>query len=232
VAGFGAGAASAWHRLGLEGIDAEVTFSPHAGANAVLRQVADDIQTASSSVFYSLAFLAQTAGPILDAVEAVTGSETLFVYGMSDRKVGGLSLHKPDGNIAPVFPSALSANVPPPFSKEPTGGGGIRMHHKFVVVDFNTAAARVYFGSYNFSTPADRQNGENLLLVRDARVATAYMIEALRIFDHYHFRVASDASASKGQPLTLARPPRAGQAPWWREHYVNPVKVRDRQLFA
>jgi phosphatidylserine/phosphatidylglycerophosphate/cardiolipin synthase-like enzyme len=43
--------------------------------------------------------------------------------------------------------------------KEPTGGGGIRMHHKFVVIDFDKPTARVYLGSYNFSSPADIKNG-------------------------------------------------------------------------
>lgn len=173
AAKFGTDAMTAWQPLGLEGIDAQVTFSPHASATAVLDAGANDIESAASSVFYSLAFLSQTHGAILEAVEAITANDALFVYGISDRKVGGLSLHKPDGSIAPVFASALSGSVPPPFSAEPTGGGGTRMHHKFVVVDFNTDDARVYFGSYNFSTPADRQNGENLLLVRDKRVATA-----------------------------------------------------------
>ena len=65
--------------------------------------------------------------------------------------------------------AALTKGVPPPFSKEPTGGGGIRMHHKFVVVDFDKPTARVYLGSYNFSSPADTENGENLLLIRDRR---------------------------------------------------------------
>lgn len=233
AAEFGTGAATAWQSLGLEGIDARVTFSPHGSATAVLASVANDIQTAASSVFYSLAFLYQTSGAILDAIEAITDNEDVFVYGISDRKVGGLSLHKPDGNIAPVFSAALSEHVPAPFSQEPKGGGGNRMHHKFVVVDFNTDDARVYFGSYNFSTPADRQNGENLLLVRDPRVATAYMVEALRIFDHYHFRVVAAAAAKKQQRLLLAKPPRTpGALPWWHEHFVDPVKIRDRELFA
>ena len=60
------------------------------------------------------------------------------------------------------------------------------MHHKFVVIDFDNPTARVYFGSYNFSEAADTSNGENLLLIRDRRIAISYMVEALRIFDHYH----------------------------------------------
>ena len=81
------------------------------------------------------------------------------------------------------------------------------MHHKFVVIDFDKPTARVYLGSYNFSSPADTKNGENLLLIRDRRIAVSFMVEALRIFDHYNFRVAQSAQKAK-KPLVLPRPPR------------------------
>jgi phosphatidylserine/phosphatidylglycerophosphate/cardiolipin synthase-like enzyme len=123
--------------------------------------------------------------------------------------------------------------VPEPFSEEPTGGGGIRMHHKFVVIDFDRPTARVYLGSYNFSSPADVKNGENLLLVRDRRVVVSYMIEALRIFDHYHFRVMQAQAELAQEKLVLARPPgAAGEKPWWDDDYRNARKIRDRELFA
>ena len=141
---------------------------------------------------------------------------------------------KPDGNVSPVFPSALGKKtVPEPFKSEPTGGGGNRMHHKFLVVDFDKPTARVYLGSYNFSVPADTKNGENLLLVRDRRIATSYMIEALRIFDHYHFRVVQKEAKKAREKLTLAKPPRkAGEKPWWAKDYSDKRRIRDRELFA
>jgi phosphatidylserine/phosphatidylglycerophosphate/cardiolipin synthase-like enzyme len=231
---FGGTASAQWTKLGLGGIDARVAFSPHAASNALLKSIADDIATGTkSSLFYSLAFLFQTSGPVRDAIAKVTDQKAIFVYGMSDRKVGGLDLQKPDGNVAPVFPSALAKNIPAPFAKEPTGGGGIRMHHKFVVIDFDKPSARVYLGSYNFSSPADTKNGENLLLVRDRRIAVSYVVEALRMFDHYHFRVAQQEAKKAKKKLVLARPPRKpGEKPWWHEHYANARKIRDRELFA
>src|SRR5207249_2137718 len=106
----------------------------------------------------------------------------IFVYGISDKKVGGgLDLQKPDGNISPVFPAALTKDLPEPFKSEPTGGGGVRMHHKFTVIDFDKPTARVYLGSYNFSVAADTKNGENLFLIRDRRVAVSYMVQALSL---------------------------------------------------
>jgi phosphatidylserine/phosphatidylglycerophosphate/cardiolipin synthase-like enzyme len=225
--------ASEWNDLGLAGIDAKVAFSPHAAGNARLEEVADDIAGTTSSLLYSLAFLYQTPGVIKDAIVAVTKKADLFVYGISDRKVGGIDLQKPDGNLAPVYPVELSGNLPEPFKSEPVGGGGTRMHHKFVVIDFDKPTARVYMGSYNFSIAADRDNGECLLAVRDRRIAVSYAIEAMRMFDHWHFRVAQAESKKKGKPLSLARPPRsASELPWWREDYSDARKIRDRELFA
>lgn len=233
-ADFGATPSAQWTDLGLSGIDARVAFSPHAASNALLETIADEIgKKTTSCLFYSLAFLYETPGPILDAVANVTNNDALFVYGISDRKVGGLDLQKPNGNIAPVYPAALAKNLPAPFSAEPTGGSGVRMHHKFVVIDFDKPSARVYLGSYNFSSAADIKNGENLLLIRDRRVAVSYAVEALRIFDHYHFRVAQQESKKAKTELVLARPPRnPGEEPWWKAYFTSPQKIRDRELFS
>ncbi len=231
---FGKTSSAAFNDLGLVGIDGKVGFSPYSKKNAQLQKIADDIgDETTSSLFYSLAFLYQTKGPIRKAIEKITKSDDRFVYGISDRKVGGgLDVQKPDGNVRPVKPAALSKNVPEPFKSEPEGGGGNRMHHKFIVIDFDKPTGRVYLGSYNFSDAADRDNGENLLLFRDRRVAVSYMIEALRLFDHYHFRVAQQESKKKKKKLMLAKPPAAGEEPWFEEYYVDARKIRDRNLFS
>lgn len=233
---FGDTPSAKWKTLGLVGINAKASFSPHASSNALLEVIANDVQKTASSLFYSLAFLHQTSGPIRDAIKKVTGNEKVFIYGMSDRAVGGLDVQLPDGKVEPVFPEALTKNIPEPFKKEPTGlagNFGNRMHHKFVVIDFDKPAARVYTGSYNFSQPADIKNGENLLLIKDRRIAVAYMVEAVRLFDHYHFRVVQLKATAAKKKLALARPPRTrAEKPWWSEDYTNTRKIRDRELFA
>jgi hypothetical protein len=240
VKGFGETASANWKTLGLPPIKAKVAFSPHGADNVLLEKIAADIEKTKSTLFYSLAFLYQTPGPIQDAIVKVSERKNRFVYGISDRKVGGrlsgLDLQKPDGKISPVRPAALTKNVPEPFKSEPTGlagGVGNRMHHKFIVIDFDQPSARVYLGSYNFSSPADIKNGENLLLIRDRRIAVSFTIEALRIFDHYHFRVVQEEAKTAKKKLQLAKPPRqAGEKPWWDEHYADARKILDRQLFA
>jgi phospholipase D-like protein len=235
VAGFAANGPTGWSDLGLPGIDAKISFSPHNAANAKLQGVADDVKTGTtSSLLYSLAFLYETPGVILDAIKAVTANASLFVYGLSDKKVGGIDVQDPGGNVTPVYASQLtSADAPPPFKPEDSGGMGVRLHHKFLVIDFDKPTARVYLGSYNFSKPADLENGENVLIVKDRRIAVSYMIEALTMFDHYSFRVAEAAAANKGQPLQLQKPPSApGDKPWWSDDWTVGHKIKDRELFA
>jgi phosphatidylserine/phosphatidylglycerophosphate/cardiolipin synthase-like enzyme len=102
------------------------------------------------------------------------------------------------------------------------------------VIDFDTADARVFFGSYNFSEPADFDNGENLVFVKDRTIATSYMIEAIRLFDHYRFRTVQEDSKGKGlKVVELKLPPRKpSQQPWWQRFWDDPIKKRDRLLFS
>ena len=226
-------ASADWTDCGLTGIDAKVAFSPHSATNAKFQEIADDIENnTASNLLYSLAFLYEAPGPVLDAITKVTADDSIFVYGISDKKVGGLDVQTPDGNVAPVFAAELADHLPQPFKSEPTGGGGTRMHRKFVVIDFDKLTGRVYFGSYNFSSPADIKNGENLFVIRDRRIAVSYMIEAVRLFDHYEFRVTQKDASTAQKELVLAKPPRAGELPWWNKDYTQPRRIRDRKLFA
>jgi phosphatidylserine/phosphatidylglycerophosphate/cardiolipin synthase-like enzyme len=245
VTGFSGTGSAIWNDLKLKDIDAQVGFSPRSKQNAVLKAIAKDIaDNTTSSLFFSLAFLYQTPGPIRDAVKKIQKDEKVFSYGISDHAVDGLSdgdsdgplgvnVLTPDGSVTLVNPKELTKNAPRPFKDEPTGGGGTRMHHKFIVIDFDKPTARVYMGSYNFSSAADISNGENLMMIRDRRIAVSYVVEAIRIFDHYHFRLVQ-ADAKKAQKtLQLKKPPRkAGERPWWLEDYTDARKILDRQLFA
>jgi len=231
--GFDNTASADWNDLGFANVDAQVTFSPHSTSDAKLQEIANDISSTESSLFYSLAFLYETKGAILDAITKVTSEENIFVYGLSDKTVGGLNIQLPNGNPPIAFPSALLKGVPPPFDQEATGGSGTRLHHKFVVIDFNKPTARVYTGSYNFSVAADTKNAENLFVIKDQRVATSYMVEAVCMFDHYAFR-DSEAKANDDQPLELHTPPAdgSGNKPWWDKYWTDPQEERDRELFG
>ena len=182
--------------------------------------VGKDIGKAKSSVLFSLAFLGQiTKGPIGPALGKKLKSKTVFTLGIADANIKagnlGVTVITPDNKRRLVRSAALTGNVPAPFSTEPSGLSGkhgnhrgTRMHHKFVVLDFDTADARVYLGSYNFSEPADWNNGENLLLIKDRTVATSFMIEAVRLYDSYLFRNVNENTKGKGlKILELKLPP-------------------------
>ena len=242
-------ASAGWYKLGVAGLDAKVGFSPHTGPKGLLASVGDDIAKAKSSVLFSLAFLGQmTKGPIGPALGKQMKSKTVHTLGIADANVKagnlGITVMTPDDKRKVVRSSALTGNVPPPFRTEPSGLAGengnergTRMHHKFVVIDFDTPDARVYFGSYNFSEPADFKNGENLVYVKDRTIATSYMIEAVRIYDHYRFRTVQEdkkkAKTAANKVITLQpAPQKPSEKPWWQAHWDDPVRKRERELFA
>lgn len=227
--GFYKTASSEWMDLGFKDIDAQVTFSPHSSKKGTLDSIASDIAATESSLFYSLAFLYETPGVIRDAIEKKTKQKGVMVYGLADKSVGGLDVQH-NGNPPIAYPED--------FDDESAGGSGARMHHKFVVVDFNKPTARVYTGSHNFSVAADTKNAENLFLIKDQRVATAYMIEAVSMFDHYevrdHVQKKKKAEAKgKAHSIHLRLPPtKKGEAPWWDQYWTVKQKIHDREMFG
>jgi hypothetical protein len=252
--------ATKWHLIDVPGKPlAHFCFSPHADTGLSLNPLGAAIDQATSSVFFSIAFLYQTkSGPTRESIDRLM-QKNVFSYGISDQR-GGLTVHKPDGSLGIVSFNYLAGITPMPFKAEWSGGKGIHEHHKFVVTDFSLPTAKVFTGSSNLSPSGEAGNGDNLMMIEDARVATSYAIEALRVFDHLHFRtIMSDAFAgakrtkkstkrskaaksargpaqpSKAQAaLTLKKPTAiSGQPAWFAEYYQSgSQKEHDRMLFA
>ena len=226
------GISSKWNLVQAAGMPAaHFCFSPHKSSDLSLSPVGAAIDQASSSVFYAIAFLNQIrSGPVRQAVDRLMGKD-VFSYGISDKE-GGLEIRKPDGSVGLVDFSYLASHAPEPFKTEWSGGSGIHQHDKFVVTDFNLPTAKVFTGSSNLSPSGETGNGDNLVMIEDQRVATSYAIEALRIFDHLHFRAAMQGSGAPNS-LTLARPPAAGQNAWFRPSYASGSQAeKDRLLFS
>ncbi len=244
-----------WHPITVAGEPKlQFCFSPHKDSGLSLDRVADAINAAmaespadSPSVFFAIAFLNQTTlGPVRAAIDKLMTSPT-FSYGISD-KSAGLEIYKPDGSIGEVDFTYLAANAPEPFASEWSGGAGIHEHDKFVVTDFNKPTATVFTGSCNLSPSGEQGNGDNLVMIQDQRVATSYAIEALRIFDHLHFRVRMQSAlgtpkaagktkktaAQATKELTLQKPTAiSGQPSWFAGFYKKGSdKEADRKLFS
>lgn len=234
--------AAARHNVSASpGTDFRFCFSPHKESDLSLNPVRGAIDGAASSVLYAVAFLNLIkSGPTKEALDRLA-NRPIFSYGVSD-KAGGLEVHKPDGSVGLVDFAAPAANAPPPFAAEWRGGKGINIHHKFVVTDFNLPTAMVFTGSSNLSPSGETGNGDHLICIQDQRIATAYAIEALRMFDHLHFRTrmsdakaaAATAPATAATALTLRKPwATTGKAAWFEAaHVVGSQKARDRALFS
>jgi hypothetical protein len=231
----------------------DITFSPHdeATAKGVLGDIAARIAaegqaaTTKSSVLFAVMDVAGGSGAVLPALRALHGSQTVFSYGISDNP-GGIALYKP-GNRRGVLVSGKPAKtkLPPPFNQVPGIGLGHQIHHKFVVCGFNGKKPVVYCGSSNLAHGGEQANGDNLLAIRDADVATVFALEAMALVDHFDFLngVAAGPTAAAtraGQP-PAAKPQAAIDAGWflsttdgWTKKYYDPNDLRsvDRKLFA
>ncbi|MBZ8142637.1 hypothetical protein CLD22_22400 [Rubrivivax gelatinosus] len=226
--------AQQWHEVRAEpGSRVALSFSPKSDAALSLEPVARAIEDARSSVLYSVVFLNQIGGRVREALDELM-QRSLFSYGVAQR-TGGLAVRKPDGSLGLLPFAWLADNAPEPFKAEWSGeaeGVSNMVHHKFVVVDFNGANPVVFTGSSNLSGGGERSNGDHLIRLEDRRVAIAYAIEALRLFDHFHFRVAARARDAQ-ETLRLSRPPAPGGRAWFAPYYRSGhVKERDRLLFA
>ena len=222
-----------WH-VGRDAPDSRFSFcfSPHRDESLSLDPVAQAIEQAESSVLYAVVFLPQLTGTVRNALEKLSDRE-LFSYGVAQR-TGSLAVQKPDGSRGLLPFAYLGANAPEPFKREWSGGEGNMVHHKFVVTDFNGAHPKVFTGSSNLAAGGERENGDHIVMIEDRKVAIAYAIEALRLFDHFHFRVRLKEGETKVERMTLAKPPAsAGDKPWFASYYLaGHVKQRDRLLFA
>lgn len=210
-----------------------VCFSPHSDESLSLTPVAAAIEEAESSVLYAVVFLNQLTGRVREALDELM-DRALFSYGVAQR-VGGLAVNKPDGSRGLLPFAYLRENAPPPFKEEWSGNTSDRsnmVHHKFVVTDFNGKRPMVFTGSSNMAAGGEKENGDHMICIEDRQIAIAYAIEALRMFDHFHFRVKTKEKEAGGRPLTLAVPPAEGKKPWFAPYYRSGhVKERDRTLF-
>lgn len=221
-----------WH-VGRDQPDSRFSFcfSPHQNSALSLDPVAEAIENAQSSVLYAVVFLAQLTGTVKDALEDLT-KRSLFSYGVAQR-TGSLTVQKPDGSRGLLPFAYIGANAPEPFKREWSGGEGNMVHHKFVVTDFNGAHPKVFTGSSNLAGGGEKENGDHIVMIEDRKVAIAYAIEALRLFDHFHFRVRLKEGETQPERIALAQPPANPKDKTWFAAYYRTghVKERDRKLF-
>jgi phosphatidylserine/phosphatidylglycerophosphate/cardiolipin synthase-like enzyme len=209
-----------------------LALSPHSDSAISLGPMVKRIRGATSSVFFAV-MEPKGKGPVLTTLRAIAAEPSIFSYGTVETDKG-LAVQSPDGAMGDLTSfAALKKNVPAPFTAEFDGGSGKHIHDKFVVVDFNAEDPTVFTGSSNLAAGGEEDNGDSLAMIEDAAIANMYAIEAVALFDHYHFRKKMQESPVN-EPFTLWYPGKPGMpTPWWKQYYdETKIQMRDRYLFA
>jgi phosphatidylserine/phosphatidylglycerophosphate/cardiolipin synthase-like enzyme len=235
-----------------------ITFSPHSAADAakvldgvVKRLAAEGAKKTGGSVFFAVMQVDHGTSPVYQALNDIHQNTSIFSFGISDSPKG-ICLYKP-GTMTGLLVSGKPAGtvLPPPFDQVPGVGLGHQVHHKFVVCGFNQPDAVVYCGSSNLANGGEEANGDNLLAIHDADVATVFAIEALCLVDHFNFldKYATGGKGSTAAQKKSAMPKKPSASPmhaaisagWflstsdqWVKPYFNPkdLKCADRILFG
>ena len=208
-------------------------FSPHKNPTFSLARLLTELKNADTSVLFAMMGLTGS-GDVLKTLRTIHTDSRIFSYGVTDDegredKNGNVVLYKPDKPAGVLIKtSALTKLVPPPFAQEYQEGLAHKVHHKFVVIDFNDSDPVLFTGSSNLAEEGEQQNGDNLIAIYDRAVVTTYAIEAIRLVDHFAFRAAI-SQATTVTPLTL----KTDKDKWWGAYY-NPksMKNRERLLFV
>ena len=99
------------------------------------------------------------------------------------------------------------------------------IHHKFIVIDAEGANPVVYTKPANMSRNSEQYNDENLLEIRDQRIAAIYLAEFLRLYEHYRARAlainakqhGTDGGTGAHARLALAPDSSWAKSITWRE---------------
>lgn len=171
---------------------ASITFSPHTSvyATSILDGISQRIEQegtkANGSVLFAVMQLTGSASSVYSTLSNLHSQQTVFSYGISDSP-GGTTLYSPGSKTGVLVTGKPGkTTLPPPFNQVPSVPGH-EIHDKFVVCGFNGSDPVVYCGSSNLASGGEAENGDNLLAIHDADIATAFMIEALLLVDHYAF---------------------------------------------
>lgn len=225
-----------------------ISFAPHGEdrATALLQAIANRVgaeggrHADTASVLFAVMAL-QGSGPVYPALEALHERDDVFSYGISD-KPDGIALYAP-GHATGVLVTGTPKGplLPPPFDAVPSISTYHQVHHKFVICAFNGEDPVVWCGSSNLALGGEQENGDNLLELPDADVATVFALEAVALVDHFQFldRLSTEGGAHAKPPA--AKRQAAVAAGWflgttdrWARPYFADGDLRavDRRLFA
>jgi hypothetical protein len=198
--------------------------------------------TAKKTTASSTAKKSSAPNPVYTALRALHSKASIFTYGISDSP-GGIYLYTPGKSTGVLVTGKPGSTLlPPPFDQIPVVAGH-QIHHKFVICGVNGADPVVYCGSSNLAEGGEELNGDNLLEIHDADVATAFAIEALALVDHFNFldNYTRKAAGAKQAAPKANSAQAAASAGWflstddkWAQPYFDPKDLHcmERRLFG
>ncbi|HRE48273.1 MAG TPA: phospholipase D-like domain-containing protein [Aggregatilineales bacterium] len=138
--------------LTIDGTAVNVYFAP---VDKVMEKVVAEVKNSRRSIrFMIFTFThADLSGAIIERM-----GKGVTVQGVIESR----------GASQGAMPTLVCAKVPVRVE-----GGGGTMHHKVIIIDNEV----VITGSFNFTKSATEQNDENLLIIRNKRLAQAYIAE-------------------------------------------------------
>jgi hypothetical protein len=219
-----------------------ITFSPHdqVMAATVLNQAAGrvraELEATYGSVLFAVMALSAGSGDLLAALRGLHETTSVFTYGITD-DTDGISLYSHTRHGVLVTGKPYDTALPAPFDQVHALPSSFshQVHHKFVVCGFNGANPVVYCGSSNLAFGGEVENGDNLLEIRDADIATVFAIEGVALVDHFDFldRYSVPKSAAPATPLPQETWFLSTTSAWTRPYFdESDLKFTDRVLFS
>ena len=187
-----------------------ITFSPHTSADVdkilggLSDRVTQETHSAKGNVLFAVMQMTGSKSPVLATLGGLH-AQSVYSYGISDAPTGIFLYSPAQASGVQVTGKPGQVTLPPPFDQVPSPPGH-EIHDKFVVCGLNGNDPMVYCGSSNLASGGEAQNGDNLLAIHDADIATAFAIEALLLIDHYNFldRMANPKKAAPKKKPTAA----------------------------
>lgn len=239
------------HQFGAPLPKIEVNFSPHTRADAervlgeLVARIDAERESAPGKRSVLFAVMQMTGGkenPVYDILNTLHEHDALFSFGISDTPKG-IALHRVGQRTGVLVTGKPGVTrLPRPFNQVPGIGLGHQVHHKFVVCGFNGPDPVVYCGSSNLALAGEQDNGDNLLAIHDAGLATVFAIEAIALVDHFAFlNKMTDGKQSQGAAPPASKQLAAEEVGWhlgtthrWAHKYFDKddLHMADRILFG
>ncbi len=159
-----------------ESMRVDTYFSPEGGVEEALIAEIDAAQKEALVAMYLF-----TSRPLADALgrAKARGVDVRVVLDKSQKTVRY-------GKASEIAKDGIALKL---MALGKTGDGvPIKLHHKFLVVDGQVVGT----GSFNWTSQADGDNYENIVVIRSKKVAKAFRDEFLRIWE-----LAEDATSTK-----------------------------------